>query len=243
MKQTKEEIKLFWDNFIRKSKTSKVMLSQNFSKIIIKNAYEMFKRNVLENLRNRVNVLEVGCGTGVFTEYLAKEKIIKKLLCTDISGEAIKICKKRDFNALIADAENLPFKNKSFDIVCGFEILHHLNNPKKAIEEACRVSRKIVFFNETNKWNPIRQFMERFYYEKAAHETSYSILQYKKWFKNKNFSLGIIPYNFLIPYFSNDLFIKLNVFLDDILIRTPLKFIGSSLAIIAKSEKNKLFKH
>ena len=236
MKQTKEEIKTFWNDFIREHKSSKVMLSQRVSEIIVKDTYKMFKKHILDNFKE-VYVLELGCGSGIFTDYLIKENVIKKLICTDISSEAIKICKKKSLPALLADAEKLPFKDKSFDIVCGFEVLHHLNNPKRAIKEACRVSKNTVFFNEPNKWNPVRCFMEKFYYEKSNHETSYSLLQYKKWFKNEDFSLKIIPFNFLIPYCSNDLFIKLNIFADRILNRLPTKFIGSSLAIIAKSKK------
>ena len=239
MKQTKEEIKTFWNDFIKEHKSSKVMLSQKVSDIIVKDTYKIFKKHILDNFKE-VCVLEVGCGSGIFTDYLIKENIIKKLICTDISSEAIKICKKKGLHALVADAEKLPFKDKSFDIVCGFEILHHLNNPKKAIKEACRISKNIVFFNEPNKWNPLRCFMENFYYEKIHHETSYSILQYKKWFKNENFSLKIIPYNFLIPYSSNGLFIRINIFANKILNRSPIKFIGSSLGIIAKSKKYNL---
>ena len=237
MKQTKEEIKLFWDNFIRKNKTSKVMISHKYFDLIVKNAYKMFKENVLTKFKE-ANVLELGCGSGVFSDYLKKENVIKKLICTDISSEAIKICKKKGFNALVADAEKLPFKDKSFDVVCGFEILHHLNNPEKAINEVCRVSKKIIFFNEPNGWNPIRRFMEKFYYEKSAHETSYSILQYKKWFKNEKFSLKIIPYNFLMPYFSSNIIIKINMNVDKMLNFLPTKLIGASLAIIAKLDNH-----
>jgi len=239
MKQSKSEIKEWWDDFLLEGKLNQNETSQ---KISIKNAYNLFKKSVLNKL-NKVSVLEIGSGTGIFTECMSREKKIKKLVCTDASSEAVKICKGKGFNAFLADAENLPFKDKSFDVVCGFAVLHHLNNPKKAIEEACRVSKNFVFFNEPNKWNPIRQLMQRFYYEKSAHETSYSIFQYRDWFKHSNFSVKIIPHDFIIPYFYNSFLVKLNVFMNKILNHKPINFIGSSLAIIAKSNENNLFKH
>lgn len=235
MRQNKEEITTWWNEFVKKNKTSKVMRSQKVAGLIVKNAYEVFRENILRSFGN-VSVLELGCGTGVFSEYLSRENKIKKLVCTDISPEAIKICKQKRLPAQVADAEKLKFKDKSFDVVCGFEILHHLNNPGKVIREACRVSKNFVFFNEPNKWNPIRRLMERFYYEDSAHETSYSASQYEEWFKGIDFSLRIIPYNFLIPYFSNDSFTKFNIFADRLLNRLPTKFIGASLAIIARSK-------
>jgi len=43
-----------------------------------------------------------------------------------------------------APAESLPFKDKSFDIVCGGELLEHVPDPQKVSREAVRVARKKV---------------------------------------------------------------------------------------------------
>jgi ubiquinone/menaquinone biosynthesis C-methylase UbiE len=54
-----------------------------------------------------------------------------------------------DFHAGInnfcqANAENLPFKNKSFQYAVLGEILEHVENPKQAISEAVRVANKVI---------------------------------------------------------------------------------------------------
>jgi len=44
---------------------------------------------------------------------------------------------------LIADAQYLPFKDKSFDELRIHEVLEHIPNWRKALSECCRVARKI----------------------------------------------------------------------------------------------------
>ncbi len=44
-----------------------------------------------------------------------------------------------DENVIKADAEALPFKNESFDIVICRDVLEHLDQPSKAVAEAHRV--------------------------------------------------------------------------------------------------------
>ena len=44
--------------------------------------------------------------------------------------------------AAVADAENLPFGDASFDMVYSWGVLHHSPNTRKAIEEVWRVLRR-----------------------------------------------------------------------------------------------------
>jgi len=47
-------------------------------------------------------------------------------------------------NFVRANAENLPFKDKEFDVSCLFEILEHVDNPIKVLTEANRVGKKTI---------------------------------------------------------------------------------------------------
>ena len=53
------------------------------------------------------------------------------------------------------NAEKLSFKNNSFDVVFCGNLLHHLANPSKAIQEMTRVSKKYVVLVEPNRNNPL----------------------------------------------------------------------------------------
>jgi len=229
-----KNIKDFWNRkFIKSKEVGKFGLSTLAQKISIEHEYNMFKENVLDNVKE-ASVLEIGCGIGIISDFLVNETSIEKLLCTDISKEGISECISKGIPASIANAENLKFHNKSFDIICGFALLHHLDNPQKAVKEACRVSRRFVYFHEPNRWNPIRHLTERFVYSKEEHETSYYPKQYKEWFKDTGFSVRIISYDFMIPYISNKFITMMNFYLGRLLEVTPIKRIGASLAIIAE---------
>jgi hypothetical protein len=52
---------------------------------------------------------------------------------------------------LCADAESLPLKDKSLDIVVFRDILHHVLDANDAIREGIRVSKKVIFIDEPAK--------------------------------------------------------------------------------------------
>jgi len=86
-------------------------------------------------------VLDVGCGTGHFLARLEKEFGIKGT-GIDFSSNSIKLAKKREKKNLkffITEAEELGFKNKSFDYVFCFDVLEHIENQNKALQEMVRV--------------------------------------------------------------------------------------------------------
>ena len=53
-------------------------------------------------------------------------------------------------NLLEGDATKLEFENDSFDLVCGFGVLHHIPNPRLAVEEMLRVAQKAIFIYDQN---------------------------------------------------------------------------------------------
>lgn len=75
-------------------------------------------------------VLEIGCGTGALSEYLAKTGA--GIVATDLFSEFLEMAKKKvsvpNVSFRVANAEIMPeFADGSFDAVCGLSILHHLN--------------------------------------------------------------------------------------------------------------------
>lgn len=86
-------------------------------------------------------VLDVGCGTGIYTIPLAKKT--SAVVCgLDSSKEMIKKGKMKEDNQRvewqIGDAENLPFDNASFDCAIMTLVIHQILNKKKAIHEIYR---------------------------------------------------------------------------------------------------------
>lgn len=99
-------------------------------------------------------VLEIGCGTGVYSEYLYKLGI--DLVSIDISEEMLRIAseKNNNINHVKGDMHNLPFSNQSFDAVVGFYVLQYSNLSVvlNEIHRVLKVCGKILFI-EPNKLN------------------------------------------------------------------------------------------
>lgn len=89
--------------------------------------------------------LEIGCGTGYFTLNLLGAGMIAQATCSDISpGMLAKLRANAerlglDVRAEQVDAERLPFGDRSFDLVFGHAVLHHIPDLERAFAEFERV--------------------------------------------------------------------------------------------------------
>jgi ubiquinone/menaquinone biosynthesis C-methylase UbiE len=93
-------------------------------------------------------LLDVGCGTGISSLY-AWNRGAAQVLAVDLSAGMLKQLQYKlnqehyDVIRLVqADAESLPFKDKTFDIVYSSMMLGFLPDPKRVIEELHRVVRR-----------------------------------------------------------------------------------------------------
>ena len=76
--------------------------------------------------------LDVGCGSGA--RLIALRLLGYDVFGLDIQPSYIDGLKRAGFNVLIGDVEReIPF-NESFDLITCFEVLEHLKNPIKALE-------------------------------------------------------------------------------------------------------------
>jgi ubiquinone/menaquinone biosynthesis C-methylase UbiE len=88
-------------------------------------------------------VLEIGCGVGTDLSQFARNGAT--VTGVDLTPKGIELAKKRfkvmglRGTLLVADAEDLPFPDNSFDMVYSFGVLHHTPDTQKAINEAHRV--------------------------------------------------------------------------------------------------------
>ena len=88
-----------------------------------------------------MSVLDIGCGSGLFCSLAAQRGAIVSGM--DASDSLIEIAKERvpagDFST--GEMEELPYPDKSFDIVAGFNSFQFAANPVNALLEASRVSK------------------------------------------------------------------------------------------------------
>ena len=94
-------------------------------------------RSHLDSCCERKNVLDFGCGQGLWSFYLAERGA--RVTGIDISEVAIAQARERlDFHVM--NAEEMEFMDDSFDLICGTAILHHLDL-HRAFSEIARALR------------------------------------------------------------------------------------------------------
>lgn len=102
-----------------------------------------------------LTLLDVGCGNGLFLEFLKRQTQIKGY-GVDRSKMAIESA-IQNFNVKIFKSaiESLPFKNNSFDLVSTLEVLEHLPYMvyEKSLSEIERVADKYIIVNVPYKEN------------------------------------------------------------------------------------------
>lgn len=109
------------------------------------------------DFENINNALDVGCGNGFSTYYM--QEYVPDIWAVDRSSRMLSQHPLRDTQKLrLGDALKLPFADNSFDLVYGWEVLHHISEPSKAVAEMARVSRRYVLIAEPNPLN-LAQFL------------------------------------------------------------------------------------
>lgn len=134
--------------------------------IAYKYYFKLFKKF---NKKNKL--LEIGSGISINTFRLIKMRF--NVCATDISPLSVVVMNKRysrykNFSSKITDMEKLPFKNKSFDIVCSAGSLSYGDNTK-VMNEIYRVLKFegwLVLIDSLNN-NPIYRFNRYINYVKG----------------------------------------------------------------------------
>ena len=90
-------------------------------------------------------VLDIGCGTGLLFPYIADR--VQLLIGIDISQKLLKKAKthKKHYpntHILLADADHLPFQNKTFNAIFAITFLQNIPNPSTTLQEIKRVSKE-----------------------------------------------------------------------------------------------------
>lgn len=123
--------------------------------------------NVLEAAGSGKDVLEYGCGTAGFSVRLRQHGA--RVTSIDISPVAIEQSRRwthskdiRDIRFCTMNAETLAFADRSFDLICGTGILHHLNL-EQSYAEVARVLRPggVGAFLEPLGHNPVINFYRK----------------------------------------------------------------------------------
>jgi len=138
-------------------------------KLVLRKKYNQFaipKANIHQDIIKKIfalkptKILDVGCGNGDFLIELREKGFTGEITGLDISkgiqekGREQNKKEKLNIEFIVGDAENLPFKDNSFDVITAKHMLYHLPNPQKGTDEMFRCLKKrgvaIITLNSKN---------------------------------------------------------------------------------------------
>ena len=88
----------------------------------------------------RARVLDVGCGTGDFSERLRRELAVE-LVALDLSSRMVDLARARGLPAMTGDVQALPFADDAFGCVLANRVLYHVPDLHQGLAEIARVLR------------------------------------------------------------------------------------------------------
>ena len=117
---------------------------------------DILEKQLLKELVDYVGavrtMLEVGAGTAHFTRWF--ESLGIRCIGLDCSPLMLKEAKKLWNGELVrGDAQHLPFREKTFDLVALITCIEFIHSPRDALREAVRVTRNGILCGILNKWS------------------------------------------------------------------------------------------
>jgi len=113
----------------------------------------------LEGLNIKDRIVDLGCGTGLLSEFLNK-----KIFGCDISFEMLRKAKKRGMLVVQADLDLLPFKSEAFNSVVSFTSIQNLPKPDATLKEIKRISNSssVIVLTYLKKFDFSNQIQKEF---------------------------------------------------------------------------------
>ena len=169
-------------------------------------------------------VLEIGCSIGAAAQLLSERGF--DVIATDISSFAVKKASKiiHDVEFEKLDIETSKKYDKSFDLIYAFEVIEHLGQPDKALENMHRMLKKngVVICSTPYPYGYVFSDLTHI---NVRHPIDWSRIFARAGFKNIKYKqVGFVPFFYR---FSKYLHIKMPFGL-------PIRYVNSTIFIYAE---------
>lgn len=158
-----------------------------------------YLHNTLTYLKNwaeispEETVLDVACGTGEFERLILNESPTQRIVGIDFSEEMLEIakdkCKNYSQSFQVANSENLPFADSSFDVIVCASSFHYFEHPSIVLGEMRRVLKpngKVIILDWCKDFlfcQILDVFLKIF---DPAHQQCYTQKEFHDFLKNAN---------------------------------------------------------
>lgn len=170
-------------------------------------------------------LLDIGCGDGFYT--VAFHDRCKSILGVDAAEQAIALASGKyrqvaNLSFQVCSAYELRSLDRTFDIASIRGVLHHLDRPMDALEEASKIASTVVLL-EPNGYNPVVKLIEKLSpYHRQHKEKSYPPRQLDRWCRA---SRGVVikrSFIGLVPMFCPDMLARTLKWIEPFIEKTPL---------------------
>jgi len=117
-----------------------------------------------EKFRKTNNLLDVGCGPGLFL--IEAQKRGWEVYGTEYTDKQINYLKEKGINTYQGKLNNNAFQSEQFDIIISSEVIEHINNPVEEMQHFHRLLRKggLVYITTPN-FNALERYLLKGDYE------------------------------------------------------------------------------
>ena len=115
----------------------------------------------LPHISEGANILDIGAGSGMLAEEIAKRINVKFTLLDVIDWNVSR------FPLMLFDGEHIPFREKQFDIALLIDVVHHSEDEANLVQEALRVAKQVLVVEEVynhHKINVLATITDNFQY-------------------------------------------------------------------------------
>jgi len=125
--------------------------TQKYFNPMTKKLTEIFIKNIISEIETikPAHMLDVGCGTGYVTEKVSFH--CPSVVACDVAYERLitagNYCKDKHISFIQNDKHYLPFKHNSFDLILCLEVLEHVKEYEKLLEEIKRTAKDYVIIS------------------------------------------------------------------------------------------------
>ena len=213
--------------------------------------YSLVQREVANRLCERLslikikplNILYIGCGTGYLSNSLYNLFPDASITCLDISFNMLNEAYKKNtkLNCVLSDAENMPFKNNTFDLVVSSFTLHWCDEVERIFSDIHRFLKdKGLFLFTTVGPSTLQELRDAYLFvDEEQHINTFSDMHL--------YGDSLLKHGFHDPVMDiENIVIEYNSFKD---VLSSLKKTGANTVIgqepkfISKSSYNKLAKN
>lgn len=111
--------------------------------------------SLLPTMDADLSLIDIGCGDGFLSINLAKYS--KKIFFFDLSLNRLRNVRSNtgQYGLINGDIKSLPFADNSFDFVICSEVLEHIHDYLKALDELVRIARRLIIITVPHRQIPV----------------------------------------------------------------------------------------